>query len=167
MRAKILASLASFVALGAFVGLAAIAVAPLGACTDSTTPVLCKDIPDGGCPLSHGVACEDPACVAAYACNAGTWTLDHVCAPRDAAIGDAGNDADARAHIPRDGAFDAPPGANGGPGCTDLQPPECTLGLALACPNDQCCGCDDLFVCADGGWNAWGTCSDDGGIVPR
>ena len=163
MRAKILAS---FVALVACVGLVAVAVAPLGACSDSSTPVLCKDIPDGGCPLSHGVACDDVTCAAAYACNGGTWTLDHVCPTRDAATADASTDADARAPIARDGGFDAPPGANGGPGCADLQPPDCTLGLALACPNNECCGCEDLFVCSGGSWSAWGTCSD-GGIVPR
>ena len=41
----------------------------------------------------------------------------------------------------------APFGAFGGPGCADLEPPDCPLGLALSC--NACCGCEDLFVCID------------------
>src|SRR5207237_2559082 len=83
---------------------------------DSPNAVLCKDIPPGGCPLSHGVACDDPACVAAYACLDGKWSLDHVCPARDAgadATLDASDARDARAM--RDVGFDVPPGASGGP----------------------------------------------------
>src|SRR5262249_22276629 len=142
----------------------AVAFAILRAAPGCETPIEqspCKGVPDGGCPLSHGRACEDPACAAAYACNAdGTWTLDHMCpahadssasAP-DAAPGDAG-------------AIDAPPGASGGPECTALEAPDCPLATALACPSG-CCDCTDLFVCGDGGWNEWGTCDPDAGIRP-
>jgi hypothetical protein len=52
-------------------------------------------------------------------------------------------------------------GAFGGPGCVDLQAPDCPLGLAISCPNG-CCGCEDLFVCRNGGWNLWGQCVDGG-----
>ena len=29
-----------------------------------------------------------------------------------------------------------------------------------------CCDCDDLYVCTNGQWDLWGTCSADAGIVP-
>lgn len=144
------------------------------ACSDDV-PVdePCADIPAGGCPLARGVACEDPACDAVYACRSGgRWELDHSCPPHDGgAKFDAGNSAgDARADAetqPVDAAVDAPEGAYGGPGCEPLQPPDCTVGFALACPSG-CCGCEDLFVCKDDGWTAWGSCSEgaDGGITP-
>jgi hypothetical protein len=107
-------------------------------------------------------------CEAAYACNPdGTWTLDHVCAARDAGAPDAADASDARDAEARDVvAFDAPPGASGGPGCVPLESPECPLGTALACPQG-CCDCEDLFVCESGGWTAWGTCDLDAGITPR
>jgi hypothetical protein len=163
MRARLLVSFAAFAGVASVI---AIAVAPLGACSDAPQPALCDDIPDGGCPLSHGVACIDPSCAAVYACNAGVWSLDHVCPHQDAAIvGDAA--VDARPSLVRDASFDVPPGASGGPGCADLQPPDCSLGFALACPADQCCDCEDLFVCADGGWGLWGSCDGDGGLDPR
>lgn len=133
----------------------------LAACDATNAQTPCRNIPDGGCPLSYGVACDDPACAAAYACNAdGTWRLDHTCAPRD-----AGGDV----HVgPKDaGAKDVDldvQGAFGGPGCIDLQSPDCPYGLAATC-GAGCCGCSDLFVCRDGGWSAYGSCVD-GAIVP-
>lgn len=138
----------------------------LFACSsDDATATPCKDIPDGGCPLSHGIACEDPSCAAVYACINGSWSFDHACpareggAPVDAGVSDA---ADASSSF-RDVSIDAPPGAFGGPGCPDLQPPDCPLGVALECPQQSaCCGCDDLYVCQNGGWVAWGRCVDGG-----
>jgi hypothetical protein len=61
-----------------------------------------------------------------------------------------------------DASIDAPPGAFGGPGCESLVVPDCALGVALACGNSACCGCEDLFVCENGGWELWGTCGDAG-----
>src|SRR4051794_15639301 len=93
-------------------------------CSDTATDHPCTGIPAGGCPLSRGVACDDPSCEAAYACRPGNvWELDHTCpaheagAPHDAAIDTP--------PIP-DAALDAPPGANGGPGCDPLQAPDCS-----------------------------------------
>lgn len=147
----------------ALAGLAAglLALAAMPSCSDEVTAQPCTDIPAGGCPLSRGVACEDPTCLAVYACRAGNaWELDHACPPREAGAAveasvDAGVDADA-SH-PFDASIDAPPGANGGPGCDALQAPDCSLGFALACPSG-CCGCEDLFVCENGGWTYWSTC---------
>ncbi len=132
-----------------------------GACQEASTADTCKGIPEGGCPLSHGAACDDPACIAAYACTpSGAWKLDHACPPRvDAGGVDLADASDAR--VPRDVSIDVP-GANGGPGCANLEPPDCPLGLAVLC-GDGCCGCEDLFVCTDGGWNPWGTC--EGGTI--
>lgn len=139
----------------------------VAACSsDDASSAPCSDIPDGGCPLSHGVACGDPTCANVYACVNGAWVFDHACAPHDAgATADGGSsaDGDAASGNVADAAFDAPPGAFGGPGCPDLQSPDCSLGTALACPRQSdCCGCEDLFVCQNGGWVAWGRCVDGG-----
>jgi hypothetical protein len=133
------------------------------ACEDTTPPVPCRDIPIGGCPAANGDPCFDKACLNAFDCVGGTWKFNHACTENEAgAPVDAGADASLS---PFDAAgFDAPPGAFGGPGCPTLQTPDCPLGAALSCSASDCCGCVDLFVCASGGWNAWGTCSADAGV---
>ena len=128
----------------------------------------CTDIPAGGCPVSYGVACDDPACVAVYRCNTDeTWSFDHACPVHEAGpdVRDAAPVDAADAAVPRDADIDAPPGAFGGAGCLDLEVPDCTLGFALSCPAG-CCDCEDLFVCQDEDWVLWGSCSLDKGIVP-
>jgi hypothetical protein len=133
---------------------------PAACSDDAALAVPCANIPIGGCPLSRGVACEDPACEAVYACRAGNvWELDHRCPSRAGVDADAARDAPGREDAPTllDAGTDAPPGASGGPGCAQLQLPDCSLGFALACPSG-CCGCEDLFVCQGGGWSFWSTC---------
>jgi hypothetical protein len=133
----------------------------------------CHDIPKGGCPApeeSDGnprANCIDPTCAALYACDGdGHWSLVATCPARDAGTSDARPMADARpeAGERRDVAF-VPPGASGGPGCTELESPDCPLSIALDCRPTQCCSCQDLYVCADGGWDLWGECEDGGTIV--
>jgi hypothetical protein len=150
-------------------GLAVVATVALAwACTgDDPTPPTCTDVPAGGCPSSFGPACDDPSCAAVYECTAtGAWSLLATCPARDGGPDGGIVDAAKDAPPPRDVEIDVP-GANGGPGCQDLQPPDCTLGFGLACPSGQCCGCEDFFVCVSGGWNQWGTCGDGGSLVPR
>jgi hypothetical protein len=151
--------------------LAAIFVATACTVTDANQSP-CRNVPAGGCPLSHGEACSDPACQAAYACNPdGTWSLDHVCpaseAGADASDG-ATSDADAGASL-FDATVDAPPGAFGGSCAPPLQDTDCQLGTALSCNHagtDPCCGCQDLYTCGtDGTWSLWGYCAADAGIV--
>ena len=149
--------------LVAFVPLSLVAIA---SCEDQeVVPQPCTDIPAGGCPLSHGVACEDPACQAIYACRENNvWELRAPCPGRD-----GGGPTDA--FVPEtsssfDANVDAPPGAFGGPGCGDLIEPDCALGIALAC-GATCCGCEDLFVCENGGWELWGSCGDAGPMQGR
>jgi len=141
--------------------------------SDPSAVIACRDVPDGGCPSDHGATvCDDPTCNAVYACVNGSWVFDKTCPPHphDAsvdALADATSDAtvDSTSSIP-DVSIDVPPGAYGGPGCSDLQTPDCSLGAALACATvPGCCDCQNLYVCANGGWNAWGTCGD-AGIVP-
>src|SRR5262249_23567482 len=90
-----------------------IVIASVAGCHGNVAPSPRKDVPAGGCPLSHGRACDDPACEAAYACNPdGTWTLDHPCPACDASVAADASDVSA----PRDASsIDAPPGASGGP----------------------------------------------------
>ena len=135
------------------------------ACKDAGTPPACVDIPTNGCPEDDGVdVCSDPTCGAAYSCQNGKWVFDKSCPGFEAGVVDAGmSDHESGA---RDVAvIDAPPGAYGGPGCVDLQPPDCPLGAVLNCKQSDCCGCTDLFVCMNMGWNLWGTCAD-GGLTP-
>ena len=152
---------------------AASVAAVTSACQDNYDESPCRNVPANGCPLSHGEACNDPACQAAYACDPdGTWELDHMCPGFDAdtdagAVTDASIDARVDTTVgpvPRDASIDVPPGASGGPGCEALQSPDCTLGFALVCPQG-CCGCEDLFVCDNGSWATWGSCDEDAGIV--
>lgn len=151
----------SRVAAGSLVVAAVLAV--VAACDDGPVREPCSDIPAGGCPLSRGVACEDPACEVVYACRPGNvWELQAPCPAREAGAREASAPLPTEAGPPvLDASFDAPPGAFGGPGCDSLQAPDCALGLALACGND-CCGCEDLYTCEDNGWLLWGTCRDGG-----
>lgn len=135
----------------------------VASCSDGETPQECTGIPAGGCPLSRGVACADPACEATYACLPGNvWELRERCPARP----DGGaKDVSVPESSPSDASIDAPPGAYGGPGCGPLQQPDCPLGTALSCPSSAaCCNCEDLFVCENGGWTLWGSCAPDGGI---
>jgi hypothetical protein len=137
-----------------------IAIGIVTSCSEGPTAAPCTDIPPGGCPISRVVACDDPACEAVYACRLGNeWELTKRCPPREAG---AARDAYVPPPPSFDASFDAPPGAYGGPGCGSLQPPDCALGVVLGC-NGGCCGCEDLFVCENGGWELWGTCAPDGG----
>jgi hypothetical protein len=141
----------------AFAGIAGFAI--IVACDGGSLIASCHDIPDGGCPQQGGVECQDPTCAAAYTCQAdGGWSFAYACPAQDSGPPDVAPDTpvlDAGYDI------DAPPGAFGGPGCTDLEPPDCPLGEALIC-SAGCCGCIDLFVCDDGGWDPWGACTDAG-----
>lgn len=141
-------------------GVAAFIVA--AACDDGPVPRPCSGIPAGGCPLSRGVACQDPACEAVYLCRPeDVWELYERCPQREAGARlDASADVVAPALIV-DASIDAPPGAFGGPGCPSLQSPDCALGVALAC-GPTCCGCEDLFVCEANGWTLWGACGPGG-----
>ncbi|HEY2514469.1 MAG TPA: hypothetical protein VGI39_26575 [Polyangiaceae bacterium] len=150
---------------------AAVAVAIAGGCDNSAqvAPV-CHDIPANGCPLEPD-ACQDPTCAATYTCNSdGTWSFAAKC---NGFNPDAGHPQPLDAGVQGFDAsgFDVPPGAYGGPGCdqNDLTEPDCTVSVGLACESsggkDPCCGCETLFTCADGGWNVWGECFADGGIV--
>jgi hypothetical protein len=133
------------------------------ACDSGTAVVTCHGIPANGCPVQGGVECQDPSCAAAYTCQPdGGWALDHTCPGFDAST----QDAFAMDTGATDAGYDidAPPGAFGGPGCVMLQPPDCPLGEVLLC-NGSCCGCMDLYVCSDGGWNLWGTCTDAGPVM--
>ena len=152
---KLLSALAASLLLG---------LLAISACSDTLSDQPCTGIPAGGCPLAHGVACEDPLCERIYACRPGNvWELDHTCPAHDAG---PPSDSSVDALPLRDAAIDAPPGANGGPGCESLQTPDCALALALAC-GTGCCECEDLFVCQNGGWAQWGSCSADAGIVEK
>lgn len=132
----------------------------LGACSDRPVPQPCSNIPAGGCPLSRGVACEDPACEAVYLCRPNdVWELHQRCPMRESrSLEDGGIGPEAESPM-FDASIDAPPGAFGGAGCESLQAPDCPLGIALAC-GAGCCGCEDLFVCENNGWTPWGSCAD-------
>jgi hypothetical protein len=152
-----------------------VAMLVAAACADRLPGAFaCKEIPEGGCPQRSIDVCVDDACEAVYSCNANAeWTQVRECT-RDvsADAADAGygaNDMTGDSAIVsyRDAASGTPDGegAFGGPGCIALEAPECSLGFALGCHGSDCCGCEDIFVCDQGGWSAWGTCNR-GALAP-
>jgi len=152
------------VALGALV--VGACVVAFVACSDDVIELdPCGEIPAGGCPR-RGDTCSDPTCSTVYTCSDGTWKLAQTCPLReggeDAASSDA-SDGSLDAASPRDASWLDVPGASGGPGCEDLEPPDCPLARVAACPANQCCDCEDLYVCRDGGWDVWGSCAN--GVV--
>lgn len=147
------------------------ALALFAACDDAAVAQPCSDIPAGGCPIAHSVSCSDPTCEAVYACRENNrWELVKRCPPHDASAPPPSSDLDAMTDAQPSPAFDAsvdaPPGAYGGPGCLTLQSPDCSLGIGLVC-GASCCGCEDLYVCENGGWSLWGFCGDAGLLQVR
>src|ERR1700761_658842 len=123
----------------------ALALEVLGACKDPPPPATCADLGPPACPEDNGAdVCDDPTCASVYSCQDGTWVFLHDCSgydpeagPHPVEAGEAGPAFDAN--------VDAPPGAFGGPGCVDLETPDCTLGTGIACVDEPgCCDCTDL-----------------------
>ncbi len=134
----------------------------LAACSDQPLPRTCSGLAAPACPADDDAdVCSDVACASVYACDDGQWAFVRNCPNSPLDGGSSRTEASAESGIAVDASVDAPPGAYGGPGCADLQTPDCSLGTALACaPATACCGCQDLYVCAAGGWNLWGECVD-------
>ena len=138
----------------------------VASCKDTPPPAACGDLAPPACPEDNGAdVCSDPTCASMYACQSGTWTFVKTCPNYNPDAGvqpvEASDDSASAPDVP----LDVPPGANGGPGCVDLESPDCSLGTALACGSSPgCCDCQDLYVCDNGGWTFWGECAD-GGVV--
>jgi len=134
------------------------------ACRSSPAATVCQDLQPPACPTdSDADVCIDVECASVYACDNGSWTFVATCPNYSAEAGVHPFEAGPEAASEFDAPFDAPPGAFGGPGCVDLEEPDCSLGTALACAGTaDCCGCTDLYVCASGGWELWGECVDGG-----
>ncbi len=134
------------------------------ACSSPSLPAACSDLAPPACPTEADAdVCIDVECASVYSCDNGSWTFVETCPNYSADAGvypvEAGPDTSSQFDAP----FDAPPGAFGGPGCVDLEMPDCALGTALACAGTaDCCGCMDLYVCGSGGWEPWGECVDGG-----
>ena len=136
--------------------LGAVSLAIGTSCDEPIEITPCKQIPDGGCP-KRGDACSDPTCDALYVCTEeGQWRLVQTCGPHDASVSET---SVREAGPPPDASFIDVPGAGGGPGCEDLEAPDCSLALAGAC-SSGCCGCEDVFVCRNGGWDLVYTCAN-------
>ena len=138
------------------------------ACSDPPIPAVCQDLMPPACPTEDDAnVCMDVECASVYACDNGTWSFVQTCPNYSAEAGVHPFEAGAAAASEFDAPFDAPPGAFGGPGCVDLEEPDCSLGTALACAGtSDCCGCMDLYVCDSGGWELWGE-GVDGGITAK
>ena len=157
-----------FMALALVTATAFTAAAGCTQATPSATP--CRNIPPNGCPLlPDDSQCTDRTCAAAYACTDGAWTLEHACPGFDAGPADATTPAPVEAGVGDcpDASYDAPLGASGGPGCSELVVPDCPLSRALSCSAtgaDPCGDCDSFWVCEQGAWVFWGGCSPDGSV---
>jgi hypothetical protein len=153
---------------------AGVVVTAASACNGTPQPPTCTDIPDGGCPVDYDADfCIDPTCDTLYSCTSSGWVQIGTCPPHP--MPEAGPDVadvvEAACASDANVLADAPPGALGG-GC---QPPlddtDCQLGTALLCnpscnPLNDCCGCQDLYVCVDSNWVLWGECTE-AGVVPN
>jgi hypothetical protein len=142
-------------------------VLALLSCSDTPPPLACKDLAPPACPSdSDADVCADLTCASVYECDDGQWVFVQNCpnSSPEAGVHPADASTEGAPKTP-DAEPDAPAGAYGGPGCTDLELPDCSLGTALGCASTpDCCGCQDVYVCANGGWNLWGACTD-GGVV--
>jgi hypothetical protein len=145
---------------------AALLAAP--GCSSPPIPAVCQDLQPPACPTEDDAdVCSDVECASVYACVNGAWTFVQTCPNYSAEAGVHPFEAGPEAASDFDAPFDAPPGAFGGPGCVDLEMPDCALGTALACTGAaDCCGCMDLYVCDNGGWVPWGECVDGGVSSP-
>lgn len=136
----------------------------LAACSDPPIPAICRALAPPACPADDDAdVCTDVSCASVYACVNGTWSFVQDCPSHAFDAGAPSVEASTDTGVPFDAAIDAPAGAYGGPGCADLEAPDCSLGTALFCARTpDCCGCQDLYVCVSGGWNLWGECTDGG-----
>jgi hypothetical protein len=133
-------------------------------CNGTPPPAACPELAAPACPVDNGAAvCSDPCCASVYECQNGSWVFVQDCPGYSPDAAFHAIDASAEAAPTFDANIDAPPGAFGGPGCIELEQPDCPLGTGLECVNSlDCCGCQDLYVCDDGGWDPWGECTDAG-----
>jgi hypothetical protein len=152
----------------------AAALTVAAACDDGGAIQTCEGsvIPSNACEvLEDDSECTDPCCAAAYQCVGNTWSLAHAC-PGYSASKCSDGATTSVTNLQEAGVCDAavalPPGANGGPGCIDLEPPDCPVGEVLTCGAASCVqsACEALWYCEDGEWWEWGTCDADGGLVP-
>jgi hypothetical protein len=136
----------------------------LVACKDTPPPATCGGLDPPACPQDNGAdVCTDVTCASVYACQSGSWVFVKTCPAYDPEAGVQPLEASDDAQPGADVSIDAPPGAFGGPGCVDLENPDCPVGVALACADSVgCCDCQDLYVCQDGSWVPWGECTDAG-----
>lgn len=155
------------------VRVAGLAMAWLGAAAslacDSQQPLLCGQIPDGGCPIGRGGTCEDAFCEALYDCVQGDWTEVEVC-ERPSGGGGAGAGGEGGGGSNEGGCaivtFDHTGEVRG---CEpDLQPPDCPVEAAEVC--EPCItGCVDFFLCVESEagplWTTVAYCSEDGALV--
>jgi hypothetical protein len=122
------------------------------ACQSLEDPIVCGQIPDGGCPAGRGGTCDDALCAALYDCAEGTWVVVEEC-PDDGSGGAGGRGAGGAG------------GGTGGMACTpveldhegesigcspDLQHPDCPAAAAETCAETACLSdCADFFMCID------------------
>ncbi|WP_437691303.1 hypothetical protein [Sorangium sp. So ce176] len=143
-------------------GTALAALAPAG-CDPIAEPLLCGEIPEGGCPVGRGGTCDDDACSALYDCSDGAWTRVARCdrpgepAP-DAGAGGGLEDGCDVVTLDRSGEAS---------GCAPaLQEPDCPADAAETCAEAACrTGCVEFFLCTEEGWSAVAYCDEQGRIT--
>jgi len=140
--------------------LAGIAASALGfaalstsGCDSGTAPLLCGEIPAGGCPLGRGGTCDDPLCAGLYDCVEGKWTLATDCTTNGATSGSSGSSGSSGGDAGADGACTPIALSHEGEmtGCKpDLQAPDCPVSLTEgACVETVCnvTDCLDFYLC--------------------
>lgn len=130
-----------------------------------TEPLLCDEIPQGGCPTGRGGTCDDAACNALYDCVSGIWEKTKTCGGNGGGggptgAGGSGGSGGVCAPIELDHAGETT-------GCEpDLQLPDCPVVAAEQCPESACLtDCTDFFVCKKAGWTAVAYCDEQGAVI--
>jgi len=142
-------------------------LAAIAGCPTLPAPILCGEIPAGGCPVGRGGTCDDLTCEGLYDCVDGTWVSAEVCAHPDGGPGVGGGASDGGQ--PEGGACTPVSIDTQGQAidCTpDLQEPDCPVEAAFPCVETACLtGCLDFFRCTPTGWVDAAYCTDDGDFV--
>lgn len=134
---------------------------------DLEQPLLCGQIPEGGCPIGRGGTCDDATCVALYDCVDGDWIETELCEGVAGGGGAGGEGATSSSA----GGCDLMTLDHTGEtrGCEpDLQPPDCPVEAAEVC--EPCAtGCVDFYLCIEGQeaplWTTVAFCEEDGTLV--
>jgi hypothetical protein len=134
------------------------------ACGGADAPLLCGEIPPGGCPIGRGGTCADPTCTGLYDCVSGHWRETMAC-PHPQGQGGAGSSSSANSSSSGQCTGAMLDHTKQTVGCTpDLEAPDCNSDVAETC-HPCTTGCIDFFMCEAQGWMTVAYCDGSGKLI--